>query len=322
MNSCCVVGGGGFIGQHVVKALASEGRRVVILDRRHPAESKLVHGNVEYAVGDYAEKDILFNALKSVEEVILLAYWSVPKTSFEDPVQDILKNLPPTVGLLQTASELGIQKVLIVSSGGTVYGNADTLPITERHPTNPISPYGITKLTTEKYAYMFGKVRELPTVCLRAANAYGEGQKPFTGQGFIATAIASILTEREIRIFGASGTVRDYIHVTDVAKGVVAALKYGKLNTCYNVGSGVGRSTMDVLDVLRPLARKAGLDPIIKVLPRRPYDVAANILDCGNIRQDTGWKPTVQFEDGIEGSWEWMRREGLRETKKAHSKVL
>ena len=102
-----------------------------------------------------------------------------------------------------------MQKLVLVSSGGTVYGNPSTVPVAEDHPTTPISPYGITKLAIEKYAAMYRLTAGLPVVCVRPGNAYGEGQRPFSGQGFIATAMASVIQGKEVVLFGERGTVRD-----------------------------------------------------------------------------------------------------------------
>ncbi len=124
---------------------------------------------------------------------------------------------------------VGVRRLLLVSSGGTVYGPPCTLPMAESHPTAPISPYGITKLTIDHYALMFHHTRGLPVVVVRPANAYGVQQRSRTGQGFLAAAIDAILSRREIEIFGDAGTIRDYIHVTDVASGILAALDFGEM---------------------------------------------------------------------------------------------
>jgi UDP-glucose 4-epimerase len=192
-----------------------------------------------------------------------------------------------------------------------VYGNAVRLPVTEDHPTNPISPYGITKLAVEKYALMYWKADALPVVCVRPANAYGEGQRPFIGQGFVATAIASILKGREVSIYGESGTVRDYIHVQDVSSGIIAAMENGVPGSCYNVGTGVGRSNRDVLNVLFKLAQANKLNPVLKVMPPRQFDVAANVLSSAKLFADTGWQAEIAFEEGIERTWDWFCRHQL-----------
>jgi UDP-glucose 4-epimerase len=192
---CCIIGGSGFIGSYLTKLLVESGREVVVLDR-NPIPNRALPPKAKYLAGDYSEPALLHELLANTDEVIDLAYSTVPKTSFENPVYDILSNLPQSVGLLQEAVKARLRKLVLVSSGGTVYGVAHSLPIREDHPTNPISPYGITKLTMEKYAGMFAFSAGLPVTVVRPGNAYGEGQVAFMGQGFIATTLESIIARK------------------------------------------------------------------------------------------------------------------------------
>ena len=305
MRHCCVIGGSGFIGSHIVEKLTLRKRQITVIGRNALPSRKLPE-SVHYVPGDYGKKNFLMDVLRGVDEVIQLAYASVPKTSFENPLSDIRYNLPATVTLFEVAGRLGIDKLVLVSSGGTVYGNATKIPIPEEHPTNPISPYGITKLATEKYALMFNELEALPIVCVRPSNAYGDRQRPFVHQGFVATAMASILQQKKITIFGKPGTIRDYIHVSDVANGIIAALDHGIPGAFYNIGSGVGRSNQDVLAEIFPLADAAGLQPSIKTAPPRPFDVPVNVLDSTKLFKETGWKPLISFPEGISKTWQWF----------------
>jgi len=305
MNHCCVIGGDGFIGTWVVDRLVQRKKKVTIIDRNH--EPTRIHPEAaRYIVGDYGQKSFLKQALQDVDEIIHLAYSTVPKTSFEDPVEDIRNNLPATVTLLDVASSIGVDKFILMSSGGTVYGKVDEVPIPEDHPTNPISPYGITKLATEKYAMMFSELKGLPVICVRPGNAYGEGQKPFVGQGFVGTAIASVLKGQQVTVFGETGTIRDYIHVADIADGIIAVLEHGRANSCYNIGTGVGRSNKDILTAIAAFADATGLKLRVNTLPPRPFDVPANVLDSTKLINQTGWKISVSFEDGIKRTWDWF----------------
>ncbi|MCK4814566.1 NAD-dependent epimerase/dehydratase family protein [bacterium] len=299
---CCVIGGSGFIGHHLVQNLAGQGKTVTVIGR-NPLPSRPLPSEVRYIAGDYGDHHFLRGVLNDVDEIIDLAYASVPKTSFEDPVKDILHNLPPSVNLFEVASSLPIRKIVLVSSGGTVYGRSVDLPISEDHPTNPISPYGITKLAVEKYARMYYALKGLPVVCVRPANAFGEGQKPFVGQGFVSTAIASVLKGLEINIFGEQGTIRDLVYVKDVAAGITAALNHCPPGECYNIGSGIGRSNWEILEMLATIAKSRDIVMRVKVLPSRLYDVPANILDSSKLQQETGWFPTVSIMQGLERSW-------------------
>ena len=218
---------------------------------------------------------------------------------------DLLQNLPPAVQLFSEAANKGT-KLVLVSSGGTVYGEAEALPIRENHPTRPISPYGVTKLTLEHYAHLYAATHGLKYVCVRPANAYGVGQKPFSGQGFIATAIASAMRGRAVKIFGQRGTVRDYLYVSDLASGIAAALVRGHLSETYNLGSGAGLSNLEVIEALKPMLHEIGGEVRIENLPERAFDVKANVLDSTKLQMDTGWSPQVGFIEGLALTRDWL----------------
>ena len=305
MLTTCVIGGAGFIGRFVVEELLRRGdRHVVVVGREDDAPH--LPALVRYVQHPPdTTTELLVQTLSSVDEVIDLAYATVPQTSFQNPVNDILVNLPEAVRLFEQAALLPLRKFVWISSGGTVYGSAQTLPLSEGHPTNPISPYGITKLAIEKYAHMYFHFSRLPIVCVRPANAFGPGQRVYAGQGFVGTAIASLLDGRTIDIFGEEGTIRDYLHVQDMATGIVAALVDGHPGEVYNLGSGEGHSNRHVVDILLPLARIQGLTPEIRILPERPFDVKANVLDISRLHAHTGWQPAQSFNHSLQQTWEW-----------------
>jgi UDP-glucose 4-epimerase len=299
---CLVIGGAGFIGSHVSNLLVETGRDVYVLGR-HPSPIYELSKKATYRMGDFRDRVILRSILVDTSEVIDLAYTTVPKTSFDNPLYDIFSNLPMGVTLLQEAAHIHLNKMVFVSSGGTVYGKASSLPIDETYPTNPISPYGITKLTMENYARMFALIYSLPIAIARPSNAYGEYQTAFMGQGFIATAIQSVLQGKKIDIYGKQGTIRDYLHALDIAQGVVSILEHGETGQAYNIGSGVGRNNMEVMATISPLALQARLSPKINVLPERPFDVPANVLSSQKLYSVSGWQPKISFEEGIRRVW-------------------
>jgi len=308
MTKCLIIGGGGFIGSNVSNLLAEMGRDVIALGRSS-AFPQWLSKKVKYISGNYENRLLLRDLLKDTDELIDLAYATVPKTSFDDLVYDVLSNLPPGVGLIQEACLANLKKVVFVSSGGTVYGCAQIIPIREDHPTNPISPYGITKLTLEKYILMFNSLRGLPAVIVRPGNAYGEHQPAFRGQGFISTAIKSILLRQPVNIFGQNGAVRDYLHVEDIARGVIAALNFGQPGEVYNIGSGIGLNNMNVLKAIEPFAEAKGYSIQINILPERGFDVPANILDSTKLKDISAWYPEIDFNDGVGRTWKVFSEE-------------
>jgi len=289
-----VIGGAGYIGSYIVSKLEASGRLVTVLGRAQiprfelPASSK-------YVAGDFGDIALLKELLISHKEVIHLAYATVPNTSFQDPLG---------VQLFAAIANSG-GKLVYVSSGGTVYGEMEGEALDERHSLKPISPYGVTKLTLENYARLYAVIHGLRYVCVRPANAYGIGQKPFLGQGFVSTAIGSAIQGVALKIFGSAGTVRDYIYVSDVADGILAALDQGVEGETYNIGSGVGLSNLEVINILRPILAQSGCELRIEHEPERSYDVRVNILSSEKLKMDTGWQQRVALVDGLKKTCSW-----------------
>lgn len=299
-----VIGGAGYIGYHLLPLLIKSGRSVTVLGRRDLLSKALPLG-VEYLRGDFSDLVLLQRLLNCHDEVIHLAYATVPNTSYDSPLLDLLENLPPTVQLFSEVAKKGV-KLLFVSSGGTVYGEAKSLPINEMHSTKPISPYGLTKLTLENYASLYSATKGLKYLCVRPANAYGVGQAPFRGQGFISTAIASVMQNKVVNIFGETGTVRDYIYVTDLAEGILNVLTRGQLGETYNIGTGIGLSNLDVILHLDPILANKGYKTKLKYLPTRDFDVKFNYLDYEKAKSHTGWQPSVSFNEGLLMTVDWI----------------
>lgn len=300
-----VIGGAGYIGAHLVPQLIATGRQVTVLGRSATPRYVLATG-AAYMAGDFAQTELIRRLLDTHQEVIHLAYATVPNTSFDNPLADLLQNLPPTVQLFSEVADRGA-KLVLVSSGGTVYGEALELPVVEPHPTKPISPYGVTKLTLENYAYLYAATHGLKFVCVRPANAYGVGQRPFVGQGFIATAMASVMRGMPIMIFGQQGTVRDYLYVSDLASGIVSAMEHGHLSETYNLGSGIGVTNLEVIKAFEPFMQEIGYEVLVQHMPERAFDVKANVLDSTKLQRHTGWKATVDFKDGLRLTCDWLK---------------
>jgi UDP-glucose 4-epimerase len=304
LPSVLVIGGTGYIGSHLLKRLPTRASRITALGRQ-PVDIQNALPMVEYVKGDYTDTETLIPLLSCHDIIVQLAYATVPNTSFNDPLADLQQNLTPAVRLF-TEVAARKKRLVLVSSGGTVYGEATCLPIAETHPTRPISPYGVTKLTLENYAHLFAVTHGLEYVCVRPANAYGPGQRPFVGQGFIATAIASAMRGQSIKIFGKRGTIRDYLYITDLAEGIAQLLTEGKPSESYNLGSGLGMSNQDVIDALMPLLAEFGHELRVEHMPERPFDVKANVLDIQKMISLIGWKPHVSFAQGLRSTYEWL----------------
>lgn len=300
-----LIGGGGYIGSYLALQLLATGRKVTVLGRS-PAPRYALPDGINYISGDFTDAGLIARLLEAHQEAIHLAYATVPNTSFDDPLADLLQNLPPTLQLFSEAAKSDV-KLILVSSGGTVYGDTNETDICEKHPTKPISPYGVTKLTLENYAFLYAATRGLKFICVRPANAYGAGQRPFAGQGFIATAMASAIKGLPIKIFGKYGTVRDYLYVSDLAAGVVSALEKGQLSQVYNIGSGKGLNNQEVIEAMQTVIGKHPIQ--IEYFAERPFDVKRNVLDSSKLKLETGWKPLVHLNEGLRLTYEWFKQQ-------------
>lgn len=293
-----VIGGGGFIGSHVCERLMQQSNQVTIFDQpSSPYLSLLEEKGASVYYGSFLDKDALLDCLKSTEMVIHLAATTVPKSSNDDPLFDVNTNLVGAINIFDAAKKRDVKKMVIASSGGTVYGIPQKTPISEDHPTNPISSYGIIKLAIEKYAHMFNQIYDLNYSILRISNAYGERQQPGGSQGLIATVVSKAVKGEELDIWGDGSVIRDYIHVKDVASAVAMVATSNQKIPLLNIGSGRGYSVNEVLNLLSTKIQ----GPLhIRYSDAKKHDVPVNILDCTKAHQLLGWFPKIEFSEGLD----------------------
>ena len=299
-----VLGGCGFIGSHVVDVLVERGIRVRVLDRQPEAFRPPV-AKVEYVRGDFSDTALLSEALMGVDAVAHLVSTTVPATSNLNPVADINGNLVNTVRLLEAMRAVGVSNIVYLSSGGTVYGIPLTDPISEDHPLNPISSYGIVKSTIEKYLYLENYLHGLRHCVLRASNPYGPRQGHGGVQGVIGTYLWRIARGEPIEIWGDGSIVRDFIHVRDIAELCADALT-STVSGVFNAGYGEGTS---ILDIVHLIGEAVGYDLVPVFKPGRKFDVPRVVLDTARVREHLGWTPKVTLKAGIETTWAWVSQQ-------------
>lgn len=293
-----IIGGHGFIGSCFAARAIAAGREVHRVGRR-------VAENAGVRDWHWGEGEALVRAVAGRAPVIVdLAYSTVPSTSFGDPVGDFTANLGAVIHHLQFATSVEAAAFLYVSSGGTVYGDAVCLPLTEDSPTRPISPYGITKLAGEHYTLMHHRLG-LPVMIARPSNIYGPGQIARAGQGLVAAAFAAARSRSMITVFGDGSQRRDYLYIDDFCSALDALLEHGENGATYNVGSGVGVSTTQLMALIDAIVAKEGHRLRITHANARPFDVNANILDSSRIAAATHWRASTELIEGLERSWNW-----------------
>jgi len=296
-----IVGGNGFIGSHLAEGLRAGGHAVRVLDPG-PARTDTDWSGIDYVQGAYTDAALLDAALGGIDTVFHLASTTVPASSNLDPAFDVSSNLLGALGLFAAIETKGIRRVVFFSSGGTVYGNPETLPMREDHPLRPISSYGIVKVAVEHYLRMYGHLGRLDPLILRPSNPYGPRQSAAGGQGFIAAAIARARADETLQIWGDGEVVRDYLYIDDLVDLAIRAAASGECGT-FNAGSGEGHS----LNVIRAaIERVAGRAMRVDHLPGRGFDVREVRLDIAAARERFGWAPRVDLDDGIARTWRWL----------------
>jgi UDP-glucose 4-epimerase len=297
------VGGNGFIGTNLVDRLLEEGHSVRIYDRS-PNKFREVPREAEYVEGDLGNHGLIREAAGGAEVVYHFVSTTLPKTSNDDPIYDVRSNLVDTIQLLETCVESGVRKVVFASSGGTVYGPPESIPISEDHPTNPITSYGIVKLAVEKYLRLFHQLYGLDYAALRISNPYGAYQDPEGQQGAISVFLHRIYTGRPITIWGEGDVVRDYLYVSDLVDALESAAGADSGGQVLNIGSGSGVSLNELLHLM---AEVVGEEPLVEYLPARPLDVPVSVLDIGRARDMLGWWPKTELVEGVARTWGWIR---------------
>lgn len=294
-----VVGASGFIGSHLVDSLLAAGYRVKALARHLPGLiSPVAQANPALTLSPLSMADglALQEAMEGAELVFHLASGSLPQSSNRDPQADVQVNLLGALKVFEAARQAQVQRLVMVSSGGTVYGVPQQVPIAEGHPTEPTCSYGISKLAIEKYVALYRQLHGLDGLVLRVANPYGERQRLDATQGVVPVFLGKALRGEPLQIWGDGSTVRDFLHISDVVTALLAAAHYQGEERLFNVGSGEGLSLNQLVELLRaelqrPLA--------VEYLPARGFDVPTNVLCIERARRCLGWNPKVTVSEGL-----------------------
>ncbi|HTN94771.1 MAG TPA: NAD-dependent epimerase/dehydratase family protein [Gallionella sp.] len=309
-----VFGGGGFIGSAITDRLLKDKHELRIFERPRVAPFRKFSESekVEWVTGDFSSVHDVGDAVAGMDVVLHLISTTLPKNANDDPVYDVQSNVVATLQMLNQMVARKIPKIIFISSGGTVYGIPKYLPIDERHPTDPLTSYGITKLAIEKYLHLYSHLHGIRAISLRVSNAYGERQRIETAQGAVGVFIHRALKDMPIEIWGDGSVTRDYLHVSDLAEAFVRAAEYTGPERIFNIGSGHGTSLNELIVLLEQVL---GRSIERRYLPSRPFDVPASVLNHDLARRELKWAPSVSMQEGLERTAKWMRSESTRRTR-------
>lgn len=297
-----ILGGSGFLGSAVARALCSEDIEVRVLCRTQPPEALFGAAPIEVHLADWASLTPDHRVFDGVYSVLHFISTTTPSASMEDMPFDVSSNLLPTLNLLKILETRRIRRLIYASSGGTVYGIPSRLPVTEEDLTNPICSHGITKLAIEKFIALHARSTGLEFSILRIGNPYGSYQLRGVPIGSIARFIQMHATGKEIEIWGDGSVVRDYLYIDDFCNAMTQIVRDPVFRSGeYNLASGSGHSLLEIVEELSRITKRK---VAVSFAQERSIDVPKIVLDISRLRRALpSWRPAVSFSEGIERMW-------------------
>ncbi|MEA3255706.1 MAG: GDP-mannose 4,6-dehydratase [Candidatus Altiarchaeota archaeon] len=306
MTKALVTGGVGFIGSHITDLLVEKDYEVIVVDNLSTGSIKNLNAEAVFYEADICEPGLRDIFKKEKPGFILhqAAQVSV-RNSVSDPKFDASVNILGSINLLECCREFNVRKVIYASSGGAVYGEPQNLPVDENHPIQPLSPYGASKYSIENYLYTYRVNYGLDYTVLRYSNVYGPRQDPFGEAGVVAIFTERLLEDVDPVIHGDGNQTRDFVYVRDVADANLMAMGKKTLRRELNIGTGVETSVNDIYHKLKEITNSKASpvydDPV-------PGEVKKIRLDIGLAQRELGWKPKINFDEGLKETVNWLKK--------------
>jgi UDP-glucose 4-epimerase len=295
-----LIGGNGFIGGAVAGRLQAAGRTLhMVAPHLDPRTSPAgVHHQ-----GCMSDPGFLAEVLPRCATIIHAASGTNPGSSARHPSFEAHRNIAPTLAMIEALDRLECFHLIYLSSGGTVYGNPDTLPATEDHPLRPLSFYAAGKIAVEAFCRVLSRPPLRTVSILRPSNVYGPGQAWRMNFGVVTNIIEHLFHEKTMEVWGDGAVVRDYLFIEDMVGAVLRLIDLRQDNGIYNIGSGRGLSLNEVIHVIE---ETCGKSLKVRHRPKRASDVAAIVLDNTRFGEQCGWRAKTRFEDGVAATWRWF----------------
>ena len=305
-----LTGGAGFIGSHVAEAYVAAGHEVVVVDDLSTGKIENLPARLPVHKVDIRSARLAEIFERERPDVVNhhAAQVSV-NVSVREPRRDAEVNVLGSLNVIDCCLRYGVKKLIYISSGGAAVGEPRYLPVDERHPVDPLSPYGVTKHVVEHYLYLYRQMSGLDYTILRYPNVYGPRQDPLGEAGVVAIFTGQMLRGQPCRINGSGEQERDFVHVADLARVNVLALA-APGGEMYNTGSGVGTS---VNEIFRLLARATGYEREPVHGPPLPGEVFRIYLDSTKAARELGWRAEIGLADGLRDTVDWFRSVAARQ---------
>lgn len=305
-----LLGAAGFIGTNLTIELAKNAENeITLVDRCRDFFNPIVNINLKNIriVESGLTVDMDFDSiLKNQEVVYHLVSTTVPTTSNQHISQELVSNVVFSANLFEACIRCGVKKVVFISSGGTVYGKEVDCPLKEKTATNPISSYGVQKVTIEKLLYLYRYMYGLDYRIIRLANPYGPYQRPNGVLGAVTTFTYKALKGDEITVYGDGSVVRDFIYIDDAIRAIMKIAKGENKHRTFNLGCGYGTSIKQVLETIE---KALGKSMNVSYIEGRKVDVPVNYLDISRYEKYYGALNPISLEEGIKKTADFMKHE-------------
>jgi UDP-glucose 4-epimerase len=295
-----LVGGNGFLGLALARALAAAGREPHVLSRTTQPGRR---DGIAFHCGSQDDPDIVSPLLLGCGTLVHLASTTTPGLSAGRSSVDAIENLLPAARLLEIMATCPPERLVFVSSGGAIYGNPRRLPADESEPPNPLSSHAAGKAALEAFFTSFAHCHGIPLTILRPSNLYGPGQEFRSGFGLVRTMLGRALRGEPVEVWGDGQIVRDYLFIDDAVDACLRLLRQPERWGTFNIGSGTGTSILELIGLVQ---RVTGRNLAVRAYPSRPVDVRAIVLDSARLATATGWEPRTPLEQGLRHTWSWL----------------
>lgn len=305
MSKVLVTGGAGFIGSHLVDLLIDNGHDVVVIDNLSSGKKENLNPRSKFYQTDVLNDLSEIFEMERFEFVFHEAAQMNVRRSIENPMFDSRVNIEGSINVLENCRRFGVKKIIFASSGGAVYGDTTRIPTPENHPLRPVSPYGLSKATVERYLDFYKHLYGLPYLALRYANVYGPRQNPAGEAGVAAIFTELLLKAKAPTINGDGSKTRDFVYISDVVDATLLSLKTKKVGV-YNIGTGKETSIKEIFEMLR-----ATLGVEIKPIHAadQPGEQLRSCISFYRINRALGWEPKINLRDGLKKTTDYFSKQ-------------
>ena len=300
-----ITGGAGFIGSNIAKLLLAEKHQVTVLDNLLSgyADNLTALPQVDFVEGDIRNKQDVDQVMQDVDVVFHLAASVGNKRSIDHPIEDAEINVIGTLRILEAMRKHDVKRIVSTSSAG-IFGELKTLPIDESHPIDPDSPYGATKLASEKLVLAYEKLYDMRAVCLRYFNVYGINQRYDAYGNVIPIFAHRMINGLPLTIFGDGEQTRDFVNVYDVARANYLAATTDTASGAFNLGSNTRVTINKLVDLMSEVS---GITPMVEYGPPRAGDVRDSLADISAAGNAFGFEATIDLKDGLREYMAWAK---------------